>query len=98
MRTNNRRQRGGALLMGLWDSAALAAVGFSLAATGRGQAERTATGVDSLRSYYLAVGGVQRGMVELLWTALYPNERRIPRGSTVVMYDFPAGVVRLEII
>jgi general secretion pathway protein K len=98
MRINSRRSRGGALLMVLWVSAALAAVGFSLATTVRGEAERTATGVDSLRSYYLAVGGVQRGIVELLWTALYPNERRIPRGSTVVMYDFPAGVVRLEII
>ena len=42
----------------------------------RGRADRHR--VDSLRSYYLAVGGVQRGIVELLWTALYPNERRIP--------------------
>ena len=92
------RSRGGALLMVLWVSAALAAVGFSLATTVRGETERTATGVDSLRSYYLAIGGVQRGTVELLWSALYPNERRIPKGATVVMYDFPSGVVRLEII
>ena len=98
MRTSKLHSRGGALLMVLWVSAALAAVGFSLANTVRGEAERTATGVDSLRSYYLAVGGVQRGIIELLWTAMYPNERRIPRGATVVMYDFPAGMVRLEII
>ncbi len=84
--------------MVLWVSAALAAVGFSLANTVRGEVERTATGVDGLRSYYLAVGGVQRAMVELLWSALYPGERRIPKGSTVVNYEFPAGVVRVEIV
>src|SRR5436309_1899188 len=88
-RSENGRSRGGALLMVLWVSAALAAIGFSLATTVRGETERTATALDSLRSYYLAVGGVQRGMVELLWSALYPTERRIPRGATVVLYDFP---------
>ena len=28
-------------------------------------------------------------MVELLWSALYPDERRIRKGATVVKYDFP---------
>jgi general secretion pathway protein K len=84
--------------MVLWVSAALAAIGFSLASTVRGETERTGTAVDSLRSYYLAVGGIQRGMIELLWSALYPGERTIPKGSTVVNYTFPSGVVRLEIL
>src|SRR5436305_1384482 len=84
-------QTGGALLMVLWVSAALAAIGFSLASTVRGETERTGTAVDSLRSYYLAVGGIQRGMIELLWSAQYPGERTIPKGSTVVNYTFPRG-------
>jgi general secretion pathway protein K len=92
------RSRGSALLMVLWVSAALAAISFSLASTVRGETERTATAVDSLRSYYLAVGGVQRGMVELLWGILHPDQRMIPKGATVVNYSFPSGEVRLELL
>jgi len=84
--------------MVLWVSAALAAIGFSLASTVRGEAERTGTAVDDLRSYYLAVGGVQRGMVELLWSALHPGQRALPRGATTVDYQFPSGIVRLDIL
>jgi general secretion pathway protein K len=84
--------------MVLWVSAALAAISFSLASTVRGETERTATAVDSLRSYYLAVGGVQRGMVELLWGILHPDQRMIPKGATVVNYSFPSGEVRLELL
>src|SRR4051794_29082509 len=97
MRTSNRSS-GGALLMVMWVSAALAAIGFSLASTVRGEAERTRTAVDDLRSYYLAVGGVQRGMVELLWSALHPGQRALPRGATTVDYQFPSGIVRLDIL
>src|SRR5215208_5559911 len=91
-------KRGGALLMVLWVSAALSAIGFSLASTVRGEVERTGTAVDGLRSYYLAVGGIQRGTIELLWSVLYPNQRPIPKGSTVVDYQFPSGLVRVEIL
>src|ERR1051325_6987450 len=91
-------QRGGALLMVLWVSAALAAIGFSLASTVRGEFERTGTAVDSLRGYFLATGGIQRGMIELAWCAVYPDRRFIPRGATIADYTFPSGVGRLEII
>lgn len=84
--------------MVLWVSAALAAIGFSLASTVRGETERTSTAVDSLRSYYLAVGGVQRGIVEILWSVLYPNDRVIPKGATMVDYNFPSGMVHLELL
>jgi general secretion pathway protein K len=94
----SRRRRGGALLMVLWVSAALAAIGFSLASTVRGETERTATALDSLRSYYLALGGVQRGMGELLWSILHPEARVIPQGATTVTYDYPSGVVLLELL
>ena len=99
MRTgNSRRRRGSALLMVLWLSAALAAIGFSLASTVRGEAERTSTALDGVRSYYLAVGGIQRCQVELLWSIQFPNERTIKQGSTEVLYNFPSGLVRVEII
>src|SRR5687767_15495095 len=68
-----RRSRGSALLSVLWLSAALAAIAFSLSSTVRGETERTGTGVDSLRSYYLAVGAVQRASVELLWGVTRPG-------------------------
>jgi general secretion pathway protein K len=84
--------------MVLWVSAALSAIAFSMASTVRGETERTATALDSLRAYYLAVGGVQRCMVELLWSALHPDERIIPKGATSMLYDFPSGVVRVEIL
>lgn len=100
MRTGNRPRRGSALLMVLWLSAALAAIGFSLASTVRGEAERTSTALDGLRSYYLAVGGIQRCMVELLWSVMYPaaGQRVLKQGVTLVTYEFPSGVVQVEII
>src|ERR1700760_4343771 len=91
-------RRGSALLMVLWVSAALAAIGFSLASTVRGEAERASTAIDGLRSYYLAVGGLERGMVEVLWSAMYPGQRVIPKGSAWVDYNFPSGIVHVEII
>jgi general secretion pathway protein K len=84
--------------MVMWVSAALAAIGFSLASTVRGEIERTGTAVDGLRSYFLAIGGVQRGTLELLWSVQSPEKRLIPRGSTVLDYQFPSGMVRLEIL
>jgi general secretion pathway protein K len=93
-----RKRRGSALLMVLWLSAALAAIGFSLASTVRGEAERTSTALDGLRSYYLAVGGIQRCMVELLWSIQFPGQGTIPQRSTQVDYMFPSGTVRVEII
>ncbi len=93
-----RRTSGSALLTVLWMSAALAAIGFSLAATVRGEAERTGTAVDSLRSYYLAAGSIQRATVELLWSVTYPQQRRIPQGSTAIDYTYPSGLVHVELI
>jgi general secretion pathway protein K len=93
-----RHRRGSALLMVLWLSAALAAIGFSLASTVRGEAERTATGLDGVRSYFLAVGGIQRCQVELLWSITNPGQRPIKEGSAEVLYNFPSGMVRVEII
>jgi len=92
------RQKGSALLSVLWLSAALAAIAFSLSTTVRGETERTSTGVDNLRSYYLAVGAVQRASVELLWGVTRPGRNVIPKGSTYIDYYFPSGVVRVEFL
>jgi len=83
----------------MWLSAALAAIGFSLAGTVRGETERTATDLDGLRSYYLACGGIERSTLELLWFFLSPEQPRlIPKASTVVNYSFASGVVRVEFL
>ena len=91
--------KGSALLTVMWLSAALAAIGFSLAGTVRGETERTSTGLDGLRSYYLASGGIERASLELLWVFLNPDQPRlIPKGSTVVNYAFESGMVRVEFL
>lgn len=90
--------RGSALLTVLWITAALAAIGFTLAGTVRGEAERASTEVDDLRSYYLAVGALQRAELELAWSVIFPDKRRIPQGSTFVDYQFPSGVAHVDII
>lgn len=91
-------QRGSALLAVLWVSAALAAIGFSLASTVRGETDRTSTSLDGLRAYYLAQGSIYRATYELLWSVQNPGRRAIPRYSTHVDYTFPTGQVRVDLI
>jgi general secretion pathway protein K len=90
--------RGSALLAVLWVSAALAAIGFSLASIVRGETDRTSTSLDSLRAYYLAQGSIYRATYELLWSVQNPGKRAIPRYSTHVDYNFPTGQVRVDLI
>jgi general secretion pathway protein K len=91
-------RRGSALLAVLWISAAMAAIAFSLSNTVRGETERTSTVLDDLRSYYLASGAIDRAMLEVIWSAVFPDKRMLPQGSTVVDYRFPTGVAHVEII
>jgi general secretion pathway protein K len=99
MRISDRRgRRGSALLAVLWLSAALAAIAFALSTTVRSETDRAATAADGLRSYYLAAGAVDRAAVELLWSVTNPDKRLIPQGATVVDYNFPSGVARVEIL
>jgi general secretion pathway protein K len=101
MTTNRRRgnsRRGSALLTVLWISAALAAVSLSLATTVRGETERVSTDLDGLRAYYLAVGAVERAMIETLWGNWHPESRRIPAGPGWFEYNFPTGTARVEMI
>jgi general secretion pathway protein K len=82
----------------LWLSAALAAIAFSLASTVRGETDRAATAMDGARAYYVAAGAIERASMELLWSAIYPGQRPIPLGAAEVVYDFPTGAARVEII
>jgi general secretion pathway protein K len=85
--------------MVLWISAALAAVGFSLANTVRGETDRTSTEIDEVRGYYLATGAVERAAVELLWSVSSQGpERKIKQGSASVDYAFASGVAHVELI
>ena len=97
--SKRRRQSGSALLAVLWLSAALAAIGFALSSTVRGETDRTSTAIDSLRCYYLAHGGVERAALELLWSQDAPLERRpLPNPTFHVTYEFATGEVRVDII
>jgi general secretion pathway protein K len=96
-RASRSRGQGSALLTVLWLTAALAAIGFTLAGTVRGEAERAETAAEELRAYYLAVGALQRAELELAWSVIFPNQRKIPQGSTSVDYQFPNGVAHVEI-
>jgi general secretion pathway protein K len=84
--------------MVLWISAALAAIGFSLANTVRGETGRTSTELDEVRGYYLATGAVDRAAVELMWSVSSQGERKIKQGSAWVDYAFPTGVAHVELI
>jgi len=90
--------RGSALLAVLWLSAALAAIAFSLSTTVRGEIERTSTSMDGLRSYYIAVGALERATIEVLWSVKYPDKRPLPQGITQVDYEFPDGMAHVEIM
>ena len=83
----------------LWISAALAAVAFSLANTVRGETDRTSTELDEIRSYYLAVGAVDRAAIEVLWSVSAQGDRHdSKRARASVDYTFPTGVAHVELI
>lgn len=95
-------QRGGALLAVLWLSAALAAIGFSLANTVRGETERTTNSVEGLRAYYVATGAIDRALMRAVWNAQYgiPVYAASPykAGLPVMPMSFPAGDAVVEVI
>jgi general secretion pathway protein K len=60
-------ERGGALLIVLWLSAALAAIALSVSTTVRAETDHTSTVADGLRAHYLATGSLDRGVQWMLW-------------------------------
>ena len=99
---NRRRSltRGGALLAVLWLSAALSAIAYSLANTVRGEVERTSTAVDGLRTYYLARGGVDRGILYVQWRNTIPpgSPLKYRPGNPVLRFTFPSGQAWVEVV
>jgi len=89
--------QGTALLAVLWLSAALATIAIALADTVRGEADRSATAVDGLRSQHLATGALRRAILYLDWGRDHPD---IPRFKPVpsFAFDFPEGQATVEVI
>jgi hypothetical protein len=82
----------------MWLSAALAAFGFSLASTVRGEIERASTDLNGLRAYYVASGAIERASLELLWSVAIPTRRMIPEASISIDYAFETGVAHVEFL
>jgi general secretion pathway protein K len=98
---NRTSARGSALLMVLWLSAGLAAIGMSIASTVRSETDRVSTSADSLRVSYLANGALERGIQWIQWGNGFRH------GNTSMFWDgakhyytmaFPSGVAVLEAI
>jgi len=98
-----RKSKGGALLVVLWLSAALAAIGWSVATTVRAETERVGNAADGLRAQYLASGAVDRGIQWMLWA---PEDNRNRDGTPKfwsynqprLYMAFPSGAAVVEMI
>jgi general secretion pathway protein K len=93
LRHRRSRESGSALIAVLWLSLALSAIAFSLATTVRGETERTSTAVDSIRSYYLATGAIERAILYIQWGGQYYSP-----ASPVLRLPFPSGETQVEVI
>ena len=102
VRRGHRRSQGAALLLVLWLTAALSAIAFTLANTVRAEIERSSTGADGLKAYYLAEGAIDQLLVYIeAGPALVGSDGkpRFQAGQThVLQFDYPTGVVRAEYI
>ncbi len=100
--SNKRRESGGALLAVLWLSAALAAIALSLATSVRGETERTATAVDSVRTHYLAAGAIDRALLYMLWgpSRMKPDgtSEYFTWGMPYLAFEFPTGQAEVRIM
>jgi general secretion pathway protein K len=95
-------RRGSALLMVLWLTAALAAIGLAVASNVRGETERSETSVDDLKSYFVARGGIERAAIHVLWGRSFTGDNGGPiyytAGTPTMDLSFPAGEVRVDLI
>jgi general secretion pathway protein K len=98
----DRSRNGSALLMVLWLTAALAAVGLAVANNVRGETERTETNVDDARSYFVARGAIERAALHIQWGAQYRDEQGhslyFVNGSPSMELTFPSAEVHVDII
>jgi general secretion pathway protein K len=91
------------LLAVLWLTAALSAIAFSVASTVRAETERTSTSVDSLRTYYLATGAINRAILRVEWGPTFRNPDGTPAFGgaipvTRMHFEFPSGSAEVHLI
>jgi general secretion pathway protein K len=95
-------RRGSALLMVLWLTAALSAVGLAVANNVRSETERTATNVDDVRAYFAARGAIERAALHIQWGPLYFTEDHRPiyyvNGAPSMELSFPGAEVHVDVI
>ena len=91
MSWSKQARRGSALLAVMWLSAALSAIAFTVANSVRAETERTGTDVDSLRTYYLGTGAIERTLLYMRYGA----QLRSPDG-TARYYQPPSPSLRLQ--
>jgi general secretion pathway protein K len=100
MSTGNKR--GSALLMVLWLTAALSAVGLAVATNVRSETERTETNVDDARSYFVARGAIEQAALHMLWSRQYRTGNGEPlyyvNGSPAMELTFPSAIVHVDVI
>ncbi len=94
-------RKGSALLTVLWLTAALSAIGLAVANNVRGETERTSTGVDDVKSYFIARGAIERAALHIRWRG-YTDGAGEPiyyrPGQPLMNLDFPGAQVTVEII
>jgi len=81
-------------------SAALAAIGFSVATTIRSETDHASTAADGLRAQFLATGSVERAIQWMTWGAL-PRTPQIPfwdRAMSRLYMNYPSGDAVVELI
>src|SRR5665213_926792 len=93
MRISSRGTRGSALLMVLWLTAALSAIGLAGANNVRTEVGRTETNVDDAKSYFVARGAIERAALHILWGPPYHIV-----GDPLMNLSFPAAEVQVEIV
>jgi general secretion pathway protein K len=76
----------------------LATIAISLADTVRGEAERSATAVDGLRSQDLAVGGLRRAILYMDWGRRQPDNPVFRPPVPFFILDFPEGQTIVDVI
>jgi type II secretory pathway component PulK len=95
------RRSGSALLTVLWLTAALSAIGLAVANNVRGETERTSTGVDDTKSYFIARGALERAALHILWRG-YADSSGQPiyfrPGQPSMNLDFPDAQVTVDIV
>jgi general secretion pathway protein K len=96
------KERGSALLMVLWLTAALSAIGLAVANNVRAETERTETNVDDARSYFVARGAIERAALHVLWGRQYFTDDGRPiyyvNGNPSMDLAFPAADVHVDVI